>query len=99
MLTRRTLLGDAPLPDCAELIEAGRERAKTVQVVPGAFLTHYGVASEAEYKRLAVAESSVMQHAQIGFRDPEKSRRAWAEIYEACARADVRVDRYGVSLD
>jgi hypothetical protein len=34
----------------------------------------------------------------IGFRDLEKSRRAWGEIYEAC-RKGVRIDRYGISLD
>lgn len=99
MLTRQTLLGDTPLPECAELVQRGRERARAVQVAPGAFLAHYGAASEAEYKRRAMAETRVMQHAQIGFRDPEKSRRAWAEIYETCDRAGVRVDRYGVSLD
>jgi methylmalonyl-CoA mutase cobalamin-binding subunit len=99
MLTRRILLGDARLPACAELVRRGRERARTVQVVPGAFLTHYGVASEAEYKRRAMAKPCIMQHAQIGFREFEKSRRAWAEIYEACARENVRVDRYGVCLD
>ncbi len=99
MLTRRILLGDAPLPDCAELVRRGRERARAVQVFPGAFLTHYGVASEAEYKRRAMAGCRIMQHAQIGFREFEKSRRAWAEIYEICARENVRVDRYGVCLD
>src|SRR5688500_2712140 len=99
MLTRQTLFGDTPLPDCAELVRRGRERARSVQVEPGVFLAHYGVASEAEYKRQAMAKGRVMQHAQMGFRDAEKSRRAWAEIYETCDKAGVRVDRYGVSLD
>jgi hypothetical protein len=99
MLTRRILLGDDTLPDCAELVRRGRERASSVQVVPGAFLTHYDVASEAEYKRQAMTGCRIMQHAQIGFREFEKSRRAWAEIYEVCARENVRVDRYGVCLD
>ena len=36
----------------------------------------------------------LMFHAQIGYRDPEQSRRAWAEIYEGCAP-----DRYGICLD
>jgi methylmalonyl-CoA mutase cobalamin-binding subunit len=99
MLTRQTVLDDTRLPDCAELVARGRQRARSVQVAPGAFLEHYGVASEAEYKRRAMADARVMQHAQIGFRDPERSRRAWGEIYEACARAGVRVDRYGVTLD
>jgi hypothetical protein len=99
MFSRQSLLGADPLPDCADLIQRGRERARSVQVVPGAFLTHYDITSEAEYKRRAMADGRVMQHAQMGFRDPEKSRRAWAEIYEVCARSGVRVERYGVSLD
>lgn len=40
-----------------------------------------------------------MQHAQIGFRDFDKSRRAWAEIYETCQKQNVLVDRYGICLD
>ena len=40
-----------------------------------------------------------MMHAQIGFRDPDKSRRAYAEIWEAIDKAGHRVDRYGICLD
>ena len=40
-----------------------------------------------------------MQHAQIGFRDPAKTMRAYGEIYEACRKRGVSVDRYGICLD
>lgn len=40
-----------------------------------------------------------MQHAQIGYRDPEKSCRAYNEIFETCESAGVHVDRYGLCLD
>ena len=40
-----------------------------------------------------------MMHAQIGFREPAKSQRAWAEIWEALDKAGHRVDRYGICLD
>jgi methylmalonyl-CoA mutase cobalamin-binding subunit len=58
------------------------------------FLHLHGVASEAEFKRRAMESGRLMFHAQIGYRDPEQSRRAWAEIYEGCAP-----DRYGICLD
>jgi methylmalonyl-CoA mutase cobalamin-binding subunit len=64
----------------------------TVQRCP--FLDLHGVASEAEFKRRAMQSGRLMFHAQIGYRDPEQSRRAWAEIYEGCAP-----DRYGICLD
>src|SRR5690606_15985137 len=54
---------------------------------------------EAEYKRRCMRERRVTMHAQIGYRDPAKSRRAWAEIWEALDRLGHRVDRYGICLD
>src|SRR5688572_20018488 len=99
MLSRESLLPEKRLPDTAELIARGRERARHVQVSPGAFLTHYGVESEAAYKRQAMRDGRIMLHAQIGFRDLERSRRTWAEIHEALDKRGLRVDRYGISLD
>ena len=58
------------------------------------FLDLHGVASEVEFKRRAMQSGRLMFHAQIGYRDPEQSRRAWAEIHEGCAP-----DRYGICLD
>jgi methylmalonyl-CoA mutase cobalamin-binding subunit len=46
-----------------------------------------------------MAAGRIMRHAQIGYRDPEKSRRAYAEIHERAAAAGARVDRYGLCLD
>lgn len=40
-----------------------------------------------------------MSHAQIGWRDPTKSIRAYRQIWEACNKAGHRVDRYGLCLD
>lgn len=99
MLTRQAIFGDDRLPDCTDIIDRGRDRARRAKVEPGLFLIHHGVASEAEYKRKAVAEGRVMQHAQIGYRDLEKSRRAWGEVHKAVAKAGARVDRYGICLD
>ncbi len=98
-LTRRDILGDAPLPDSAEVMARGAALAADVQVGRCAFLNHHGVASEADFKRASAQAGNVTLHAQIGFRDPDKTRRAWREIWEASADRGSRVDRYGVCLD
>jgi methylmalonyl-CoA mutase cobalamin-binding subunit len=81
------------------VLAEGRALAKDWKVVPGPFLKERGVASEAEHKRRTAAEGRIMQHAQIGFRELAKSRRAYREIYETCAAKGVTVDRYGICLD
>ena len=76
MLTRMDILAEPELPDASELISQGRGLAREWQVQPGAFLKYHGVSCEAEYKRAQTATGELMQHAQIGWRDPEKSRDA-----------------------
>ena len=73
--------------------------AKHVSVGRSPFLETYGVPCEIAYKRKCTEEGRIMMHAQIGFRDAAKSRRAWAEIWEALDKAGHRVDRYGICLD
>ncbi len=98
-LERSAVIPEPELTPGAELLAAGRALAKTWTVGPSAFLAEVGEASEAAYKRSQVAQGRVMRHAQIGYRDPEKSRRAYAEIHERVAAAGARVDRYGLCLD
>ncbi len=99
MPTRIDIIPEHDLPDASDLIMQGRALAKDWQVQPGAFLKYHGLSCEAEYKRLKSADGQLMQHAQIGWRDPEKSRHGWADIHERCAVRDVTVDRYGICLD
>jgi hypothetical protein len=99
MLTRKDIFPEDHLPLTPELQARGRELAKIHRVAPGSFLKENAVPSEAEFKRRESAAGRIMLHAQIGFRDLEKSRRAWGEIHESCRRKGVRVDRYGISLD
>ena len=99
MLTRNQILPERDLPEARELMMQGRAMAKHWQVQPGAFLQHYNVCCEAEYKQRKVAGSQLMQHAQIGWRDPGKSRRAWDDIHARCAERGVTIDRYGICLD
>lgn len=86
-------------PKGAELLAEGRALARDWTVGPSAFLTHYGVASELDYKRQAMAAGRIMCHAQIGWRDPAQSIAAYARIYEASDAQGHRVDRYGLCLD
>ncbi|MBA4098640.1 MAG: hypothetical protein C0484_17975 [Rhodospirillum sp.] len=92
-LSRDALFPDG-LPDGRAALVEGRALAASVTVQRCPFLDLHGVASEAEFKRRAMESNRLMFHAQIGYRDPEQSRRAWAEIYEGCAP-----DRYGICLD
>ena len=98
-LTRADILPEPELPRGVELLAAGRARARSVQIGRCSFLDHHGVASEIEYKQRYAAAGEIMLHAQIGYRDPTKSRRAWVEIAEATEREGRRVDRYGICLD
>ena len=96
---RARLLPEAELPDPAALLDEGRKAAQTHTLGPSAFHDHHGVASEAEYKRRCGAEGRVMMHAQIGFREPAKSVRAYGEVWERLDKAGYRLDRYGICLD
>ena len=98
-LRRSQILPEPDLPRGVDLIAEGRRLAEDTTVGPCPFLREYGVRSESEYKRRRMAEGTIMLHAQIGYRSPEKSRRAYVEIYEQVARAGYRVDRYGICLD
>lgn len=98
-MNRADLLPESDLPLGADLLAEGRALASVWRTGPSAFLRHYNVASELDYKRAAMAAGRVMQHAQIGFRDPAKSIRAYHDIWTACDAADTRLDRYGLCLD
>ena len=99
VLRRSDILPEPNLPQSDQLIAEGRRLAKDYAVGPCPFLREHRIRSEAEYKRRRMAERAIMLHAQIGYRSPQKSRRAYAEIHERVARAGYRVDRYGICLD
>ena len=99
MISRKTTLPEDQLPETAELVSEGERLAKDWSVEPGAFLKHIKSGCEADYKRSAISDRRIMQHAQIGYRDLEKSCRAWLEIHDACDKQGATVDRYGICLD
>ncbi|MEM7170304.1 MAG: hypothetical protein AAF530_09035 [Pseudomonadota bacterium] len=98
-LTHAEIFPEERLPDPVSLIEKGRQKARDVTIGPCAFLDHHGVACEAEYKRRAMAAGDLMFHAQIGFRDPNKTLEAYGGIYRALTQGGGRLDRFGICLD
>ena len=81
------------------LLAEGRSLARDWRVGRNIFLDQAGAATEAEYKRRAVAAGRIMQHAHIGFRSVERTCKAIAAVHRSCAAAGVTVDRFGVTLD
>lgn len=98
-MTREPPLTDPALRPGAELLAEGRALARDWPLGPSAFLESEGVRSEAEYKRREAARERVMQHAHIGFRSAGRTVSAIAELHERAARAGVKIDRFGVTLD
>lgn len=90
---------DKSLEPGQELLADGQTLARDWQVGSSLFLTHFGISSELAFKRALLTEGRIMQHAQIGFRDLKKTKRATQKIYAdtACERVDVH--RFGVCLD
>ncbi len=98
-LKRDDILPEDHLRSGAELLEGGRALARDWQIGSSPFLDHVGHRCEAEFKRICATSGRIMQHAQIGFRDGAKTKRAYTEIYETCQKQGVTVDRYGICLD
>ena len=98
-LERSSIFTEQELPDAADLLTEGMRLAESMAIGTCPFLTDHGVSSEAAYKHGRITNGDLMFHAQFGFRNFDKSRRAYAEIYEKVAEAGYRVDRYGICLD
>jgi methylmalonyl-CoA mutase cobalamin-binding subunit len=97
--SRSKLLPEPELPGAKCLLQRGSTLAQDWRIGPSTFLDHVGTANEIDFKRRQIDAGQVMQHAQVGFRDPAKTSRAWREIYERCQARNVTVDRYGICLD
>jgi len=95
-LTRPDLVPPTLRP-AADLLAEGRALAREERLGSNLFLREAGVASEAEYKRRKTAAGQVMQHAHIGFRSVERTCAAMAEVYRACLKCGVTVDRFGIT--
>jgi methylmalonyl-CoA mutase cobalamin-binding subunit len=99
VIRRSQIFPESSLPDVDELVTRGRDRAKRVQIGASPFLSEKNVSSEVQYKRRCMKKGVIMLHAQIGYRDREKTRRAYREVYDKTVRAGHGVDRFGICLD
>lgn len=98
-MTTEPALIDPALTPGRDLLAEGCAMARDWRLGSCRFLEAEGVASEAGYKRRAMAEGRIMQHAHIGFRSVERTVAAMAELHAAAARHGARIDRFGVTLD
>ena len=92
-------LVDPALAPGEELLAEGRAMARTWRLGRSAFMAAHGVTSEAEFKRRAMAEGRMMQHAHIGFRSIERTAAAMGDLHGRAGEAGATIDRFGVTLD
>ncbi|MEQ8442654.1 MAG: cobalamin-dependent protein [Alphaproteobacteria bacterium] len=92
-------LTDSAMQPGAELLAAGRKLSGEWSLGRCLFLDTEGVASEAEYKQRQAAQGRIMQHAHIGFRSIDRTVDAMARLHADAANRDVRIDRFGITLD
>ncbi|MFX0540601.1 cobalamin-dependent protein [Roseovarius sp. S4756] len=92
-------LTDPALTPGRALLAEGRAMARYWQLGRSAFMEVEGVASEADYKRRAMQDGRMMQHAHIGFRSIDRTVDAMGELHRRAAAQGVRIDRFGVTLD
>ena len=93
------VLTDPRMKPGRDLLAEGRALSRDWRLGASRFQRESGFASEAAYKRAAMAEGRVMQHAHIGFRNVERTIGAMAEIHGRAQEQGFRVDRFGVTLD
>ena len=98
-LTRQAVFSETELPNYGELASTAARLARDWTVGRCAFLNHYQVCCEAEYKRRMMEQGAIMQHAHMGFRDKLLSERAFNEIFDQTASRGAKIDRYGICLD
>ncbi|MCP5083954.1 MAG: hypothetical protein GY948_19880 [Alphaproteobacteria bacterium] len=98
-IDRREIFPEPELPRGSDLLSEGQALARDWSVEKNAFMAHHDVASEYAYKKRCIADGRVMQHAQVGFRDVERTCEAYRTVWNECIARDVVIDRIGICLD
>jgi len=83
----------------AQLMTQGRALARDWRLGTSAFMQATAASCEAEWKRQQMAQGKLMLHAHIGFRDVNRTIEAIKMIYEQCAKNEVPLARFGITLD
>ncbi len=92
----RELLSE-PLPDYAKLRQQSRDLVAQITIGRSAFMHHYGVKSELEYKQQAMRDGHIMYHAHIGMNDISNTADALAQIHRELSQHGFRLDRAGAT--
>ena len=87
------------LPDMKTILDRAEKVASTVTIGESEFMRHYGVKSEAEYKRKMMVSGHIMKHSHIGWNSVSSTAEGFHRIYEELTAAGTYVDRFGVCLD
>lgn len=98
-MRNKVILTSPELQPGNELLAEGRRMEEDWRLGSCLFLETETVASEAEYKRRMAATGRMMQHAHIGFRNLDRTVDAMAHLHEAAGKNNVRIDRFGITLD
>jgi methylmalonyl-CoA mutase cobalamin-binding subunit len=87
------------LPPWEEVAAEARERAARIEIGQTLFFKQYGVRSEYEFKRQAMAQGSIMTHAHIGLDTWEETKTALLYLYDGMSKRGLKLDRFGLCLD
>ncbi|WP_301860938.1 cobalamin-dependent protein [uncultured Megasphaera sp.] len=88
------------VPDTADILARAEREAAGLSIGTTLFMKHYGVSSEAEYKKKRMAEGKIMHHAHIGWNSWEETAKGFQYIYdELTNKRGITLDRFGVALD
>ncbi len=98
-INRDEIFPETKLPEFDDIVGVAKELADNIIIGECPFLVENEVKSEFEYKRQKIHRKELMFHAQIGYRDFIKTRRAYKEINAELKRRGYYVDRYGICLD
>lgn len=96
-VTRQALADQ--LPDCDSVLNEARAIAKTVNIGRTAAFDTWGVASEAEFKRICIAEGGISYHAHIGMGSWDLTEQAMANLFQEANLNDIAIHRAGLCLD
>ena len=92
-------LTDIRLRSGTELLREGKDLQRSWRLGTSRFMREHDVSSEAEWKRRAIADRRVMQHAHIGFRDVGRTIEGIKAVHGNCSAEGISVDRFGITLD
>jgi methylmalonyl-CoA mutase cobalamin-binding subunit len=89
----------ANLADSNELRRQAQELASGIRLGRSAFLDHFAVESEYEYKKQAMQDGRIMYHAHIGMNDIDATVAALTRIHAELDSRQFCLDRAGFALD